>query len=116
MPTNPNGIKFIIEREGDTGENRSKAKHQGMVGLDVFFLAVLLLGGANWGVTALRMLTDRHRVQPHDALSWAPWGVQFSVYLLVFAVTIYFIIHLGYFRIEYADFNAFDGEERKFLL
>lgn len=50
-------------------------------------LVILIVGGINWGVVAIRMLNG-NRGQPQDMLSWAPWWVQTIVYFLVLSATV----------------------------
>lgn len=89
--------------------NGGSVKRPAWAYTEVLFLSLLVLGGANWGVTALRLLTDRNRVCPHDLLQLmrSPWWLQFVVYLLVFIATVWIIVHLGVFKIERHDFSSF---------
>ena len=56
-------------------------------------LGILVVGGLNWGVVAIRMLSN-HSTPPTGVsvvpgvLSWAPWWVQVVVYFLVLSATI----------------------------
>jgi uncharacterized membrane protein YuzA (DUF378 family) len=97
MAAQPRGLKITV----NANDNKN-VKNPLWAGLEIFLLSLLVVGGVNWGVTALRLLTDKHRVCPHDLLQLmrSPWWLQFIVYLLVFIATLLAVIHLAVNKIH----------------
>jgi uncharacterized membrane protein YuzA (DUF378 family) len=110
----PRGLKVIADAKS---ENKDKINNLPWFSFDMAALILLIIGGANWGVTALRLLTDKNRVCPHDLLQLmrSPWWLQFIVYDLVFIATVYAIIHLFIFRIQKLSFDQIFSENPSFV-